>query len=74
MQPLAGNEDHAAARSLFPLCPQWDGEEKWTKGETRGLRYRECNKTIKEIIITTIIIKNKQIVLYTVQFFSPLNN
>jgi len=34
------------SRSLTPPLPsQGDGEEKWTKGETHGLRQRQFNTT-----------------------------
>jgi len=60
-----------------PLPPQQDGEEKWTKGKTHGLRYRQFNKATKEIllllllIIIILIIINMQNKLYIIQFFSP---
>jgi len=34
-QPAATHQTAACSPLAFP--PQWDGEEKWAKGETRGL-------------------------------------
>jgi len=72
-----------ATKTQQPLahpCPSppagWGGE--WKTGETHGLRYRQSNKTTKEIliriamilkiIIRIIIIINMQNKLYTIKF------
>jgi len=40
-----------------PLPSQRDEEEKWTKGQTNGLRYQQFNKTTNEILLLLIVIK-----------------
>jgi len=55
---------------------QRDGEEKWTKGETHGLRKIQFNKT-KEILILLILLMllmNMQNKPYTIQFHCPTTN
>jgi len=66
--PAAGYQDHTAAHVLFPLPVGLGG--KWTKSKTRGLRYRQFNKTTKNGTIIIILIKNMQNQLYTIQLFS----
>jgi len=46
--PAAGNSAPDSLSLTPPLCPQRDGEKKWTKGKTHGLRARQFNKTTKE--------------------------
>jgi len=66
-------KNQIAARSplLFPL--QRDGEEKWTKSQTCGLRQRRFNKATKDFIMLILLllpppIMDMQNKLYITQF------
>jgi len=71
----AGNSAPDSHSLPPPLPPQRDGEEKWTKGETRVLRERQFNETTKQSLIIILliirIIMKMQNTLWTIQFFSP---
>jgi len=65
----AGSKALGSCSPTPPLPPSGMGRRKWEKGETHGLRYRQFNKTTKELLtLKTIVIINMQNKLRTIQF------
>jgi len=71
-------KNQTATRSPHRFPPQWDGQEKQTKGKTHGLKERQSNRTTKKIQTLVVILQKIMIIikiimsmqnkLYTIQF------